>query len=399
MKQAAKVGGTATPRSFVDSILDLLTAKGVILILYLSVLTGISVVSGTAVHGFVPGVVLTVTLVAGTVFEYKRRSRVDSVAVVTVVATAAYTALEYIDILQEVWFPVAVSVSLLATAGYESWREGFENTAEFVENLDIVGLHGGVLLLLYAILLAGAPLDFIYAPVFPAVLLFFAVSLVVTTVAYATRSPSVESDELHHKLVSVVSGLEGINESEERQELARHVLAVAQALTGVKLPSRVSVNGGYVPVVLPVSGTPYRSEGGLSTLSQKLEEAGITGYAVDDGDVLLVKSGTPTLCYLSDEDEYRVPQDLSDDRFSDAVIYSAPFSFIDSVESLVQAPEATEDETASGEMDTEQAETEAETGRVSGKEGDEREEPATLDIGDDEIDLDEMFEKADEMFD
>jgi hypothetical protein len=408
-------------RSFLASIADLITVKGVVLILYLSVITGVSVVAGRAAHGFLPAVGLTVLLAGAVAFDYLHYGRLDYVGVSSVVVAGAYTALEYAGVLQNLWFPVSASVLLLFTSGYQAWRDDVNGAAEFVEHLDVVGLHGGVLLLLYSLLLAGAPLEFIYAPVFPAVLLFFAVSLLVTTIAYATRSASVTSDELHHRLVSVVRGLKDIEDDEDRQKLAEHVRAVAQALSGVAVPSRVRVEDGAVPVVLPATPPPVYEADGVEDLTRRVRETGVTGYAVDGGDVMLFKNGTPTRYYLDEEDRFGHPDVLPDGRFEEPRLYPAAYVFVDAVESVVPEPgkpvegeewaqdavERVEDVQEDvdtllneGDPDDRTASTQKEgTEESDDPEDDETDDAGKIDVGGDELDLDEMFEKADEMFD
>lgn len=425
VKQATDTEPVDASRSFLGSVADLITVKGVVLILYLSVITGVSVVVGRAAHGFVAGGGLAVLLVAAVVFEYVRYDRVDHVGVASVIIAVVYSALEYVGTLQNLWFPVSAAVLLLATSGYQAWRDDVADAAEFVEHLDIVGLHGGVLLLLYSLLLAGAPLEFIYAPVFPAVLLFFAVSLLVTTIAYATRTPSVASDELHHRLVSVVRGLDDIDD-ENREKLGEHVRAVAQALSGVAVPSRVTVEDGPVPVVLPATDPPVYEADGVDNLMRRIEKSGVTGYAVEDGDVILVKNGTPTRYYLDEEDRFGHPDVLPEGRFESARLHSDAYVFVDAVESVVPEPgesveadEWAEDAVESVEdvqdsVDTlltaDEPDAGSDTSVSEGGEDTEEDDEETdgsddtnragkIDVGGDELDLDEMFDKADEMFD
>lgn len=416
-------------RSFVDSVADLITVKGIVLVLYLSVITGVSFVAGRAAHGFLAGAGLAPLLAAAVAYDYSRNDRLDYVGVAAVGIVAAYTALEYIGVLQDLWFPVSASLLLLATSAYGAWREGVDDAAEFVEHLDVVGLHGGVLLLLYSLLLAGAPLEFIYAPVFPAVLLFFSVSLLVTTIAYATRAPPAASDELHHRLVSVVRGLEDVSD-EDRERLGEHVRAVAQALTGVAVPSRVTVDDGPVPVVLPVADPPVYESDGADDLLSHAKESRITGYAVDNGDVVLFRNGMPTRYYLADEDRFGHDV-LPDGRFEDARLYTAAYTFVDAVESVVPdagagvegdewAEDAVErvedvgetvDSLLEGETDgTDEAEPEAaDSDAETEPDEDDEAKPelsedddrgsGKIDVGGDELDLDEMFDKAEDLFD
>jgi len=422
VRQTRDTATVDASRSFLGSVADLITVKGVALVLYLSTITGVSVVAGRAAHGFVTGGVLAVLLISAVVFEYTRYDRTDYVGVASVGVAVGYTALEYVGTLQNLWFPVSAAVVLLVTSGYQAWRDEVADAAEFVEHLDIVGLHGGVLLLLYSLLLAGAPLEFIYAPVFPAVLLFFALSLLVTTIAYATRSPSTDSDELHHRLVSVVRGLEDIDD-ENREKLGEHVRAVAQALTGVAVPSRVTLDDGSVPVVLPATEPPIYESDGADDLIGRIRETGLTGYAVDGGDVMLVKNGTPTVYYLAEEDRFGHADVLPDGRFENARLYADAYVFVDAVESVVPEPGSSVegDEWAEDAVDrvedvqddvdallavdekrdekTVTSSDGAEEDDGSDEEDDTDDQTGRIDVGGDELDLDEMFDKADEMFD
>lgn len=350
MRQTTGDGAVAGTRRFLGSMADIVTVKGLILLFFLSVITGVSVVSGTVVEGFYPGLALTFLLAGSVLIEKIYYDRFDSVGVVAVGLAAAYTALEFVGVLQDLWFPVASALLLLSTAAYDSWSQGFADGAQFVENLDVVGLHGGILFLLYGILLLGAPLEFIYAPVFPAVLLFFALSLLLTTVAYAARSPPVTSEQLHQRLVSIVDELSEFEEALEEvpspdkgevkrfRQMARHVHAVARALQGIHVPSRVSVDGKPLPVVLPSSGHPVYDADSYDALTDFVRGSRLTGYAVADGDVLLIKNGEPTLYYLSDKGRFGHADALSGDRFEEASVYSAAYAFVDSVESVLPLP-------------------------------------------------------------
>jgi len=426
--------------------------KGVVLLLALSFITGVSVVAGVrVVEGPLPGIILTALLLGAVGVESSKHDRKDYVGVVAVVAAAAYTTLEFAGILQYVWFPVTTAVALIGASALTSVKREPETAAEFVENLDIVGLHGGILLLVYSLLLWGGQLSFIYAPVFPAVLLVFVLALLVTTIAYATRTTELgmQPDELHHRLVSVVESLRGI-EGEDRERLGEHVRAVADALTGFPIPTEVEISEGPIPVVLPDTNPVAYNTKNVYALRGRLDSARFTGYAVDEqGNVLLSKNGSPAKYYVASEDRYVADADeLPAGAFSNARVYTAAYAFVDSVVSVTPTPEhAEEEETETVEKEvTEEAEEKEgwasqAVGRVTDvrdnmdsllvdgeeiipeedveseaeeiaqekgeeeifdEEGDGEEEKSpiestTLDVGGDEIDLEDMFDKADEV--
>lgn len=441
-------------RDFLSSLTRLLTVKGVVLLLSLSFITGISVVAGVrVVEGPLPGLVLTVLLLGAVMTESAKYEKKDYVGIVAVAAAAVYTALEFVGIFQYAWFPVTVAVFLIGASAFTSVKREPETAAEFVENLDIVGLHGGILLLIYSLLLWGGQLSFIYAPVFPAVLLVFVLALLVTTIAYATRSTELgmQPDELHHRLVSVVESLRGV-EGEDRERLGEHVRAVADALTGFPIPTEISISEGSIPVVLPDTDPVVYNTKNIYALRGRLNSARFTGYAVDEeGNILLAKNGTPAKYYVASKDEYVADADeLPAGAFSNARVYTAAYAFIDSVISITPKPDFSKEEEveASKEVVEEEVDKEEDEGwasqavgrvtdvrenmdslLVDGEEiipgeedleseaeaiaeekgeeeifeedGEEDEKPAaestTLDVGGDEIDLNDMFDKADEV--
>ena len=347
-------------RSLFDSTADLITAKGVVLLVFLTGITATSIVTREAVEGVLPGAVLAASLVIAVIYEDLRNETIDVVGIVGVALATVYTGMEYIRVTRQgLWFPLTAAFLLLATSGIVAWRADTDNAAEFVEKLDVVGLHGGILFVLYSLLFVGISTaeastdEFLLSPVLPAVLLFFALSLLGTTVVYAARSSTVNvaSNELHHRLVSVVRGLTEIDDEEDRESLGQHVRSVAQALTGVRLPTRVGISDGRVPVVLPVSEEPVFKAEDLDALLSGTDEKDITGYAVsDDGSAILFKNGETAVYYIAPKDQFGTnPDVLPYGYFGDARVYASPYSFVDSVEAVLTKTTAGETEEISQE--------------------------------------------------
>jgi len=408
---------SGSAREFFESTADLVTAKGVVLLLFLTGITVGSVVAGEALEGVLFGASLAALLLVAVVYEDVQNGTIDAVGVVAVVLSVAYTGLEYVGVEEGLWFPLASAFLLLTTAGIVAWRKAEDDAApaEFIDELDIVGLHGGILFVLYAILYVGAPAAFLTSPFVPALFLFFVVSLLGTTVAYATRSSSmdVEADELHHRLVSVVRGLDEIEDVESREKLGQHVRSVAQALSGVQVPSRVEVSDGHVPVVLPTSGNPVYESNDVDDMLKKLEESDITGYAVhEDGNVLLVKNGKTAVYYVAPKDKFGTSTNaLPYGYFSEAKVYTSAYAFVDSVESVLptgeterKAVERTEEEdgVSSEPMNNEEKDNEEEAEKtekeVSYNEP-EQEEQKTEPAFEDDVDINKKIDDAGDMFD
>jgi len=349
-------------RSLFDSTADLVTAKSVVALVFLTFITAASVATGSAVEGVIPGAILAALLVCAVVYEDVRNETIDFVGVVAVVIATAYTILEYIRITRQgLWFPLVAAFLLLATSGAVAWRADTDSPAEFVEKIDVVGLHGGILFLLYSILYMGISTAeastnaFLFSPVLPAVLLFFTLSLLGTTVAYAARSSTfdVDSNELHHKLVSVVRGLAEIDDAEDRESLGQHVRPVAQALTGTQVPTCVGISGGRVPVVLPVSGEPVFEAEDLDDLLRETRELGLTGYAISDGSTILFKNGETAVYYIEPKDQFGTnPDVLPYGYFGDACVYASPYSFVDAVEEVLTRDESEKAEDLKEEVGT-----------------------------------------------
>ncbi len=403
-------GNNGSARAFFETTADLVTVKGIVLLLFLTGITAASIATGEAVEGVIPGAVLTALLVIAVVYEDVQNDVLDTVGVVAVVLGVAYTGLEYVEVAQGVWFPLVAAFLLLVTAGVGAWKktEGTDDPAVFVENIDIVGLHGSILFILYAILSLGAPSEFLFSPVLPAALLFFALSLLGTTVAYAVRSfpAEAESNELHQKLVSVVRGLDEIETSEDRESLGSHVRSVAQALSGVRVPSRVEVSEGRVPVVLPDSGAEIYEARDVDDMVREIRERDLTGYAVsDDGNVLISKNGETVVYYIAPKDEFGTnPDVLPYGYFGESELYASTYGFVDAVESVLPNGRAhgetsgTKEETVETEPKTaDETQGDRQTAENEGKKDVQDEKTETP--FEDDVDIGGKLSDADDVFD
>lgn len=338
-------GGGETGRGpVVDTFFETAGLKAVVLVGFLFAVTVTSAVYGVrAVEGLYAGAALAAVLAVALVFErLLLRDRTDVVGFVVLAVVIGYTAVEYTGQRQNLWFPAAAAGLLAVTMAVEAYRWLDDpDVLEFFNEIDIVGLYGVILLIVYSLLLVGGQLDFIYSPYFPAVLFVFVATVLVSSVSYLTGGQEMPGrGELHERLISVVRGLDDIG-YEDRQPLVDHVRAVANAINGVQVPTRVGDDEGSVPVVLPVDRPQEKVYPRLESTVEHLNHRRFTGYLVTEaGDVVLFKNGRPCKYYLREDDVFGSPDtvgDLPGIELGEAYAFHAPYSLVDSVEAVTPA--------------------------------------------------------------
>jgi hypothetical protein len=444
------------PSTLSGTVMETAGTKGVILVLYLVAVTAGAATAGmSVVEGVLPGALLVALLAVGILVEVSVLERsVDHVGVLMMGIGLAYAVTEYLGVAQGLWFPAGASGVLLASVVVDAVRHGTEDGFDVVDTLgsiDIVGLYTGILLAVYALLYSGDQLAFLQTPYFPAFALAFAVSILLTSTAYISRAAAKAEDpgKLHRRLVSVIGSLDDVEDDEEKREIAQHVRAVAGALNGVEIPCNVEDEEGRVPLVLPVSHKQiaFRSAdlaGAMEEL-QRIEDGRLDGFLIDgDRNVGFVRSGDLVKFYLRRTERYGDDREnlASSDAFeADVRGYRADRALIDAVIEVTPEPsdavallEETEAEierrlegsgsappdgeggavpggtesggvadradgsSAGGPRPTEEKYDIEDIEDVDGGEP-ESDTTADLDVGGRDIDLEEMLEQANEVFD
>lgn len=337
-------GGGEGSNPVVATFLETAGLKAVVLVGFLFTVTVMSAMYGVrAVEGLYAGAALAAVLAVALVFErLVLRSRTDVVGFVVLAVVVGYTAVEYTGRRQDLWFPAAAAGLLAVTMAVEAWRWLDDpDVVEFFNEIDIVGLYGVILLIVYSLLLVGGQLDFIYSPYFPAVLFVFVATVLVSSISYLSGGQEMPGrGELHERLISVVRGLDDIG-YEDRQPLVDHVRAVANAINGVQIPTRVGDDEGSVPVVLPVDRPQEKVYPRLESTVEHLNHRRFTGYLVTEAsDVVLFKNGRPCKYYLREDDVFGSPdtvEDLPEIELGEAYAFHAPYSLVDSVEAVTPA--------------------------------------------------------------
>lgn len=375
--------------SFFDSVVDTTGMKGVVLVSYLVLVTLVSAAVGTrALEGVIPGVALLAAL-AGALYIEKQQygGKIDSVGLLVIGIVAVYTVMEAAGVRQNAWFPLASASALFGMVAWSAVRQHHSDVVDFMGNVDLVGLYGSVLLVIYSILLLGGQLSFIYTPYFPGFALVFVASVLMTSVAYVSKSAGPEATrpgELHHRLISVVRSLDEIENEGEREELAQQVRAVAGVLNGVTMPSRVEDSQGHVPIVLPVSNFVMAfGSAGYDNLLDRVREDGVTGYVTDsDENVVLLRNGSPVKYYVRGRNELGSDVDdvkrLDPEAFESGVrVFEATYTLVDAIESVTPVGAIMGEEVYREEAREPTAEDQEEAARETIEEVEERTEPAT----------------------
>lgn len=375
--------------SFLDSVVDTTGMKGVVLVSYLVLVTLVSAAVGTrALEGVVPGAVLLAALLAALYVEKQQYGgKIDSVGLLVIGIVAVYTVMEAAGVRQHAWFPLASAAALFGMVAWTAVQRQHSDVVDFMGNVDLVGLYGSVLLVIYSILLLGGQLDFIYTPYFPGFALVFVGSVLMTSVAYVSKSGLPEATrpgELHHRLISVVRSLDGIENEGEREELAQQVRAVAGVLNGVTMPSRVEDSQGHVPIVLPVSNFVMAfGSAGFDNLLDRVREDGVTGYVTDsDENVVLLRNGVPVKYYVRGRNELGTDvsevKRLDPEAFESGVrVFEATYTLVDAIESVTPVGVIVGEEVYREEAREPSAREQEEAARETIEEVEERTEPST----------------------
>lgn len=232
----------------------------------------------------------------------------------SIAGVAAVAGLMRATGLPEPWWSYGAlgSVVLAATVldywlpGERSLTDGWQKRDLRVPEILKVDLTGMVVvesLLIYGILLGAGWEGFATSPYLGGILFYFGASVFAIAAGYSALSrESARRDrdyELHEFLLETLIDLQGVDDDTLQRDLAGNLRTVADRLDGAALPSIVNDGDGPVPLVLPtrepVKLYRGRSVGGLVAA---LAAEDLTGYAVtDDGDVYLARNGELVKCY------------------------------------------------------------------------------------------------------
>lgn len=321
--------------------------------------------------------------------------RVDAVGVVFVLLALGYTVLSVWGIPVD-WRATVVAAGVVLGAVVYDYVAGDDEGDHL--SVDVVGFAVAEVLVLRAVVTGTGWVGFADSATFGAIAFLvyggtvaaFAGHEAVTREVVVSRT----DDEIHRTLFGVLGNVRTVEDGTTRTKMAAEMRRAAGSLDGVELPSVVEDDEGAVPVV----ASTRQPDGRLFTTDadevlQTAADEGFTGYVVYGNDVLIFRNGGLSKFYVDGEYGYDA-RELSD-RVTEATFHSLDHS------TLNELDEVTPNEERGAAVVTDEEEKESaedeDTAETVGSEEDEG--TNKLEIGGEEIDMEEMFEKADDIID
>ncbi|MFP4188488.1 MAG: hypothetical protein ACLFR5_03660 [Halobacteriales archaeon] len=381
-------------------LVDVLGAKGAVALIAFPVsAVASSTVSDTTALA-VGGFVFTTAFLYALVVDRERSPTddFDPVGVAFAVLAAGYTVLAVtgVGVGALVAFVGAVVVLGAVVYGYV-FHEGVPDDLSSdalteIEadplHIDVVGFAVAEILVVYSVLLGTGWGEFARSQGFAALAFVVYVGTVAVFAGYAvvTREIVVSrtDDEVHELLFGVLGDMAQIDDAVLRDDVASKMRLVAECLDGVKLPTVVEDKYGEVPVVVSTRRPDARRvEVPTDEVFELAKEREFTGYVVHGDAVLLFRNGVLAKWYA--DGEYGHDADGLEDRVSDATFHSLDHTTLNHLDDVTPQDE---DVVEPDEVEPEDDEDD-DTDDTGGSK--------TLNVGGEEIDMEEMFEKADEV--
>ncbi len=399
MSGTAVAAGENVEETYFRRLFDVLGAKGTVVLVAFPAVVGASSAFGDAVSPVVAGFILTAAFLYALLLDKERSPTddIDAVGVSFVVVSAGYTVLAAAGVGAGPFSALVAAVVVFAAVVYGYvFREGIPDdfSSESLSELDADPLHIDVvgfaiveILIVYSILLATGWGEFANSPAFGVLAFLVYAGTVSAFAGYAvvTREVVVSrtDDEVHELLAGVLGDISAIEDDVLRDDIASRMRLVADCLDGVKLPTEVEDEHGEVPVVLSTRRPDARRvEASVDEVLDVADEKGFTGYAVHGETVFLFRNGSMAKYYR--DGEYGYDADGFDDTVADVTFHTLDHRTLNELDDVTPKDEDV--------VDPDEVEAREE------EEDDEDEERSqTLNVGGEEIDMEEMFEKADEV--
>jgi len=398
--------GENVERTYFRRLFDVLGPKGLVVLAAFPAAVAVVSVAPESFDRGVAGLILAAAFVYAVFLDKHSDSEgeMDSVGVSFVIVSLAYSALSLTGIGFGWVSAFIASLLILGAVAYDYAFQGgmpddvpdVREAEEDVDPLtiDVVGFVVAEILLVYAILLATGWGSFANSPAFGALsfLVYTGTAAAFAGYAVVTREVVVSrtSDEVHEVLVGLLGDLQDVENEVLREDMASKMRQVSETLDGVKLPTDVEDEHGEVPAVVSTRRPSRRETDAASKeILDEAAEGRFTGYVVHGDNVLIFRNGMLSKYYRSDESEYGYEAAELEGELGDSTFHPLDHSTLNDLDDITPK----EEDVADPEEVKEEIEAEGE--------GDEEEESEDqmLDIGGEEINMDEMFEKADEIMD
>ncbi len=249
-------------------------------------------------------------------------------------------------------------------------------------HLDVVGFVFSELLLVYAIVVYAGWSSFAHHPVFPS-LAFVLVSTFFAVVAgYRVVREEVfitPDTDLNEVLVGLVRETKDVEDDVLRRDIASKLRSMSEVLDGVSLPTDVRDKYGTVPTVLPDEEPDHEVERcGMEEMLDEADRRRHTGYVLHGDDVYLTRNGALVTSFVGGE----YTQEPSSKLETEARFHETTHAVVNQLEEVLPRDERDriEPEPVADEK-TEPAST----------------EDKMIQVGGQEVDIDDMFQRADDI--
>jgi hypothetical protein len=420
MSGDALAEGKKRERTYFRRLFNVLGAKGVVILI---AFPGVAFLSSDDIHPVVAGGVLAGAFVYAVIVdsdsltediypgsEVKIKSersvfeRLDVVGLSFVFLVLGYLLTSVLDIGVDWRGSLAAAVVVFSAVIYDYFFRARSEEEEV--SVDVVGFAVAEVLVFYSIVMGtgwegfanSATFGGLAFLVYGGTIAAFAGHAVVTREVIVSRT----GDDVHVALLDILEETRYIQDEESSREIASKVRQAAKSLDGVPLPTSVEDNDGPVPIVVSTR-KPDWSLFGTSTeeILEAAKEQSFTGYSVYGNNVLIFRNGSLSGFYV--DGEYGYEADELNETVTEATFHSTDHTTLNSLDGLTPTEES-ETESVVDEFEFEK-EIEEDTPEKEAdeleeeKEEKQKEEATKLDIGGNEIDVEEMFEKADEVLD
>lgn len=397
-------------RSYVSKLAEVMGVKGTVVLLTLLAMTSLGSLAPSYADGFYAGALLSIALLLAVLADKWLDigdDQLDRVGIAMFVVAALYTLMKYLEALNttsyasvEWLFALAGGGLVLAAVISDYWSSG-EKLDDYswkkkdtrmpeLLRIDLVGFLVAEILIVYSMLRLGGYNIFAHSPAFPAFVFVLSSSFFALVAGYTVITREIEvsgiGDEFHELLIGVIRGLKDVEDEEIREDIAERMRLIAENVRGVTLTSVIKDRYGGIPVVLPTfDPVAWYEDKGLYDVLDDVKSEGITGYVVYGDNVILLRNGNVVKYFV--DGEYGEETDELDEGRVDAEVFELPHSVLNELQSITPRPYEDVEEAPEPE-EREKEEKESEEVATEDK---------TIDVGGNEVDIEEMFEKADEI--
>lgn len=404
MSRTEQTAGEVQARPYVAKLVSLVGVKGLVLLAGLVAMAALASAYSTVeatMPGATPlavtsGVVLTLALGFSVAVDRALwpETGVDWPGVSMVLIATVFTVMVSLGFVPSWRFALFSSFFLFASVAadyvYKSSpglrfgeAELDPGDSDELTNLDVVGFVFSELLLVYAIVVYAGWSSFAHHPVFPS-LAFVLISTFFAVVAgyrvVRERVFVTPDTDFNEVLVGLVRETKDVDDDVLRRDIAAKLRSMGEALSGVTLPTEIRDKYGGVPVVLPDDDPDAVVEAcGVEELLDGASRRRHTGYALHGDDVHLFRNGTLVNSFVGGE----YTDEPSNVREARAQLFETTHAVVNQLEAVLP------------KTGRERVEPEPET--VESEKATTTKDDQVIQVGGQEVDIDEMFRRADDI--